>query len=312
MQADATRLQAGIAVDQVEVVRLENTLLRVEVSPETGGRLISLFHKGLSREFLWRNSRVRLERVPPGLSYDPNFYGGIDEVIPGDLLETIDGLDCPDHGELWTLPLDAHIEDDALYLAGRLPRWGLLYRKRVSLRPGADWVDLEYEIENVSGARRVFLWKLHAAVAVAPGDELSCPAQTAVEADPQWSRWGTRAPFAWPVVAGQRADRIPPADGTTDFLFLYDLWAGQAGLRRPGMGCEVAFSFDTRIFPYVCVFASYGGFDGHYTAVLEPCSAMPLSVNAAERLGQCSVLDAGARLATRVSIYAGPLRAEAG
>jgi hypothetical protein len=61
------------------------------------------------------------------------------------------------------------------------------------------------------------------------------------------------------------------------------------------------------VFPYVCTFASYGGFDGHVTAILEPCTAMPLSVVAAARLGQCSTLDAGQRLQTRVSLYAGPL-----
>ena len=214
---------------------------------------------------------------------------------------------APDHGELWTLPLAARPEAGALYLEGRLPRWGLHYRKRVSLRPGTSWLDMDYELENVSGARRVFLWKLHAALAIAPGDELVCPADTAVAADPQWSRWGTSAPFAWPVVAGQRADRIPPADGTTDFLFLYNLRAGRVGLRRPSVGAEVTLAFDPQVFPYVCVFASYGGFDGHYTAVLEPCTAMPLSVNEAKRLGQCSVLEAGARLTTRVSIYAGLL-----
>src|SRR5688500_12278725 len=248
---DPPRLQSGLAVDGVTVVRLENERLRVDVAPEIGGRLTSLFHKGLSLECLWRNPRLRLERGPPGAPYDANFYGGIDEVIPSDLPERIDGLDSPDHGELWTLPLAASLEAGALYLEGRLPRWGLHYRKRVSLRPDTSWVDLDYEIENVSGARRVFLWKLHAALTIAPGDELVCPADTAVAADPRWSRWGTAAPFAWPVVAGQRADRIPPADGTTDFLFLYHLRAGEVGLRRPSVGAEITLAYDRQVFPYV-------------------------------------------------------------
>jgi hypothetical protein len=58
----------------------------------------------------------------------------------------------------------------------------------------------------------------------------------------------------------------------------------------------------------MCYFASYGGFDGHYTAVLEPSTAMPVSVNEAMALNQCSFLEAGNFLATRISIYAGPLR----
>jgi hypothetical protein len=43
----------------------------------------------------------------------------------------------------------------------------------------------------------------------------------------------------------------------------------------------------------------------NYTAVLEPATAMPVSVNEAARLKQCSLLKAGEQLSTRVSIYAG-------
>jgi hypothetical protein len=39
-----------------------------------------------------------------GADYDSNFYGGIDELIPNDIPENIDGIDDPDHGELWTTP----------------------------------------------------------------------------------------------------------------------------------------------------------------------------------------------------------------
>ena len=308
MGVDGTRIQAGITVDQAQVVRLENERLRVEVSPQTGGRLTSLVNHALGQEFLWRNPRVPLAPAPAGAPYDPNFYGGIDEVLPGDLPEVIDGLACPDHGEVWNLPLTWQIDGEALALRGRLPTWGLDFRKRVSLRPGADRVDLDYQIDNVSGQRRAFLWKLHAAAVIGPGDVLDCPAESAAAADPEWSRWGTAAPFGWPLVAGQRADVVPPPDGTTDFLFLYGLREGRAALQRPAAGCELRLEFDRSVFPYVCVFASYGGFDGHYTLILEPATAMPLSVNEAARLGQCTVLEAGGRVNTRVSVYAGRMR----
>ncbi len=312
MDSSAVTLQTGIPVDAVTVARLENAQLQVDVSPETGGRVTRLYHKTLDRDFLWRNPRLALAPAPYGAPYDPNFYGGLDDVIPGDLPERIGDLDCPDHGELWTLPLQPERDGPTLRLRGQLPRWGLRVSKHFSLRPGASWLDVDYQIENVSGERRVFLWKLHAAAAISPGDQLDCPAATGSVADPRWSRWGAAAPFAWPLVAGQRADVIPPADGTTDFLFLSDLRAGRVGLRRPDLGAEFSLAFDPQVFPYVCVFASYGGFDGHYTAVLEPSTAMPLSVNEAARLGQCSRLAAGARLTTRVSLYAGPLRSDTG
>lgn len=302
-----------LTLDSLPILRLETDLLRVDIASQIGGRILSIYHKELGREFLWKNEGLPLRTSQPGDPYDPNFWGGIDEVIPGDLPEVIAGLSSPDHGELWTLPLESGIEGDTLLLEGTLPRWGLHYQKRVSLRADSPWIDLDYRIHNATAERRTFLWKLHAAVQIAPGDRIGCPAEWAVAADPQWSRWKDQQPFHWPMVEGQRADVIPAPDGTTDFLFLYGLREGWLSLLQPAQGialpgCEFSIAFDPQVFPYVCYFASYGGFDGHYTAVLEPATAMPLSVNEAARLGQCSVLAPGESLTTRVSLYAGPPR----
>jgi hypothetical protein len=293
-------------LDDVEIFRLESDFLRVDVAPATGGRIVRIYNKPLGQEFLWKNARLSLTPARPGDPYDPNFYGGIDELLPGDLPEMVDGLPAPDHGELWTLPLAASVEDGTLALGGRLPVWGLGYHKRLSLRPDSPWLDVDYRIANRSGGRRVFAWKLHAALRIAPGDQILCPAQTAAVADPHWSRWKTEQPFAWPELDGQRADIIPPQDGTTDFLVLYDLQAGEMGLRRAGLGSQFRIHFDTAVFPYAYYFADYGGFDGHYTAVIEPCTAMPVSLAEATRLGQCAALENGEDLTTRISFYAGP------
>jgi hypothetical protein len=298
-----------VFVDGVQAWRLESDFLRVDVCPALGGRILSVFHKPLGHEFLWRNPNLPLALVKPGSAYDPNFWGGIDEVIPGDLPEEIHGLVNPDHGELWTLLLNSRLSDDGLDLHGILPVWGLRYRKRVALRDGSPWVDLSYEIVNQSKAPRAFLWKLHAAVAIEPGDRLVCPARSALVADPQWSRLRISSAFDWqnpPLTPLESPDRIPPPDGTTEFLFLYGLESGHMALRRDTPALEFRLEFDPLVFPYACYFASYGGLDGHYTAVLEPATAMPVSVNEAARLGQCSVLQPGERLVTRVGVYAGP------
>lgn len=305
MKKPFPRIQEGIVQDQVKVIRLENHHLIVDVSPQNGGRITRLFNKELDREFLWKNDRLTLQRVQPGEAYDPNFYGGIDEVIPGDLPETIRGLNCPDHGELWTLPLDYHIQSQTLELSGQLPVWELHYQKRIHLRPDSPWLDMQVRIENRSNQPRVFLWKLHAAALISPGDQLICPAKTAVPADPQWARNHREAPFDWPTAQGEPVDRIPAPDGTTDFLFLTSLSAGWVRLRSPTRGCEFLIEFDPQVFPYLCYFASYGGFDVHYVAVLEPASAMPLSVTEADRLGQCTRLEPGQHLTTQISMYAG-------
>jgi hypothetical protein len=296
----------GQRTDDVPTVRLENNVLQIDVAPAVGGRVVSVLYKPQSYQFLWRNSRLRLRRCEPGSPYDPNFFGGIDELVPGDMPEEINSLPNPDHGELWTAALDYGIEDCELVLRGQLPICGLRYERRLYLRPDTPYLDIDYRLSNPTPERRVFLWKLHAALQIAPGDRIICPARSARVVDPRWSHWRTSEPFAWPTVEGMRADVAPPVDGTTDFLYLYDLQVGSmAWVSRDG-ALTFAYRFDQQVFPYAWYFASYGGMNGHYTAVLEPCTSMPISVKEAARLGQCSALAPGQVLQTRVTLYAGP------
>lgn len=295
-------------IDGCEVIDLENDQLRVRVAPGVGGRVVGLFNKSLKHEFLWKNPRLRLQRHPPGAEYDPNFYGGIDELLPNDMAETVDGLNLSDHGELWTAALDWRADESTLRLSGRMPVSGLQYERTMRLADDTPEVRFDYRITNSGDQRRRFLWKLHAAIAIIEGDCVVCPARTAKVVDPAWTRWQQREPFAWPNVDGGRADVIPPNNGTVDFLYLYDLNSGHLAWQRPSAGLELGYSFDTAVFPFVWYFASYGGFDGHYTAVLEPCTSMPMSLNEAIGHGRCSELGPGQSLQTSVTLYAGSVR----
>ena len=314
-----TEIVTGLQQAGSPIVRLQSEQLEVDVAPKVGGRIIGIRQRGSGHEFLWRNSRLPLELKPPGSEYDPNFYGGIDELLPNDIAETIDGVACPDHGELWTRSLDWWIDGQSLVLEGRLPLCGLTYERRMTLRADSPHVDFQYRLTNPTGTERHFLWKLHAALAVAEGDVIECPARQAQVVDPAYSRFGTLSPFAWPHIEGQRADVVPPQNGTMDFFYLFDLQAGRIawtrntesgppGLRRlaPAGRLKFEYTFDTAVFPFVWLFASYGGFDGHYTVILEPCTTMPIGVGDAIRHGRCSRLLPGEALETKVSLYAGP------
>jgi len=298
-------IQQNPRCDGIPIVRLESADLQLDVAPGVGGRVISIIDKQTGHEFLWRNQALRLELKPGGTEYDPNFYGGIEELLPNDLAERIDQVDCPDHGELWTTALDSKVTDDRLTVRGRLPKFGLTYEREMRLRPDAPWIDFTYRITNTASQPRHFLWKLHAALAVEAGDVIECPARQASIVDPAWSRFKTTAPFAWPNLEGRATNIVPLKDGTMDFFYLYDLPVGEMFWRRPHSGLKCGYHFDTKVFPYAWLFASYGGFLGHYTIILEPCTTMPMSVNDAAAQGQCSRLDRGGVLETNVSLYAG-------
>ena len=288
-----------------EIVRLRSPQLEVDVAPGVGGRIVQIRYLPSGHAFLWNNAGLILELLPHGSEYDPNFYGGIDELIPNDIPETIEGTFCADHGELWTTPLDWHWEETTLVMEGRLPFFGLSYVPE-RLRNDSPIIELRDPIANECAASRHFLWKLHSAIAVSPGDRIECPARHPQVVDLQYSRFGTLEPFAWPEIEGRRADVVPDNDGTVDFFYLYDLDSGRIAWTRPAHQLKFEYRFDRSVFPFAWLFASYGGFDGHYTVVLEPCTTMPISVNAAMANGRCSHLGPGDVLETDVAIYAGP------
>lgn len=298
-------IRQDLQLDGVQLVRLESPQLLVDVAPSVGGRIVGLIDKKSGYDFLWRNTSLLLEPKPNDSEYDPNFYGGIDELLPNDLPEPINGVDCPDHGELWTTPLQSKVLGDRLILEGRLPRCGLAYEREMRLRPGSPWLDFRYRITNTTNQQRQFLWKLHAALAVQEGDRIECPARKAQIVDPAWSRFKTIAPFRWPNLEGRAVDIVPARDGTMDFFYLFDLAAGEMFWRRPGAGLKFGYQFDISVFPFAWLFASWGGFLGHYTIILEPCTAMPMSVSEAASKNQCSRLEPGQILETNVSLYAG-------
>ncbi len=300
-----TCVQESSRLDGLPIVRLESDQLRVEVAPGVGGRIVSLIHRASGHEFLWRNRVLPLQCLPAGSEYDPNFFGGIDELLPNDIPETIDGVSCPDHGELWTTPLDWQSDGHQLKLRGMLPRFGLRYEREMALHADRPCLELAYRISNPTAQPRHFLWKLHAALAVAPGDLVDCPAGKAQVVDLAWSRYHTLAPFNWPRIEGQDANVVPAPDGTVDFFYLYELTEGRIAWQRPSQGLNFAYHFDRKVFPYAWLFASYGGFNGHYTIILEPCSTMPLSVNEAAAKNQCSLLQPGETFETQVMIETG-------
>src|SRR5882724_9502773 len=126
--------------NDIEILVLENDHLALSIAPSLGGKIISLFNKNLQKEFLWTNKKLSLKINNSGDDYDSNFIGGIDELIPNDIPETIDGILYPDHGELWTTRLNHEIIGNKIKLTGRLELSGLGYSKTVYLGQDSPFI----------------------------------------------------------------------------------------------------------------------------------------------------------------------------
>lgn len=269
------------------LVVLESAELRVELVPEVGARIISMVDRRTGYEFLWRNQDVPLRREKPGTDYDPNWYGGIDELLPNDPPETIAGIACPDHGELWTAAFDyKQVGSNVVALTAHIPRFNFEVVRVVEVAEHS--CRCKSRITSHAADPRPFLWKLHPALKIQPGDQISCSAERFTVADPECSRR---------TGAGQwEGEIVPEFDGTAEFLYLHGLWNGYISWERGGKKFDVRF--DASVFRYAWYFASYGGFMGHHVAVLEPCTTMPMHVGEADLLGQCPTLQPGQSIET--------------
>ncbi len=289
----------------IKILVIENDHLSVSIVPALGGKLLSIFNKKLLKEFVWVNKQLLLKSNVPGADYDSNFLGGIDELIPNDQPENIDGINYPDHGELWTTPLRYEIENNQIKLHGILPKSQLYYSKIIELNNDHPVITFNYSIKNENNKQRHFLWKLHAALRINPGDKLLTSAINGQVVDLDYSRYKTLEPFKWPLIENTDAGVIPIKNNSIDFFYLYEIPTGNMMLQSADEDQLFCYSYDTKIFPYQWYFASYGGFLNHYTAILEPCTNMPMIVNDAIEKKQSSMLKPGETLNTQVQIFAG-------
>ena len=266
---------------------LENDFLRITLDPAHGGRIIAFQDKCSGQEMLWYDS----SRLPvnPALDYDGNFAGGMDELLPNDPPE--DGF--PDHGELWTLPLDCEADRKKAELHGVLPLSRLEYRRTMHLEENT--LVSEYRIENTASHPLDFLWKLHGAALIEPGDVLEVPANCIQAADPgDWSKTPHSMPQKW-----NGTYTVPEMNGSSDFFFLTDLIGNEIRLKRCN-GTIFNCLFDAKIFPCVWIFASFGRLNGSRTLIMEPSTNYPGTLAEARRSKVCASLNPGESIHTTV------------
>ena len=269
------------------MVHLASDAIEVEIAPEVGARIVSFTDRQTGYQFLWRNPDLPLRLEKPGTPYDTNFFGGIDVLMPNDMPETIAGIECPDHGEVWTTPFAFKpLSECSVALTAHLPRFDFEIANIVEVIENSCRVFAR--VTNMGRQTVPFMWKLHAALAIQPGDAIDCAAEEFTPVDIHQSR--RKMPGKW------EGETVPTFDGSMEFLYLHPLWNGYISWQRREKKFDIRFDRD--VFPYAWYWASYGGFHGKHVAVLEPCTCMPKSVNEAHALGQCSVLAPGNSLET--------------
>jgi galactose mutarotase-like enzyme len=221
---------------------LENKTLRIEIIPEQGGHIESLVDRRTGKNWVWHPEGYlpSPHALPVGAPFDDNRRGGWEEVFPNDAAGEFQGYSLVDHGELWSQPWKI-IENEhyGIKMSYRCERVPVDVEKTIVFSDGDASFRLHYRFKSRAEKPLPYLFKLHPAIAIEPGDELLLP----------------------PCVIKQVSQ---------DLTYVTELAEGWAGVRNVRTATELKIRFDLRDIPNVGAFESFGKLRNPDMLVLAP------------------------------------------
>ncbi len=272
---------------------LENELLAVSILPDPGAKIYDLIWKPADRQILWQNPRVPPQRFPVDSNFDNYWCGGWDEGFPTCDACEYNGENYPNLGELrsvrWNVDtLECSGETAVAELSAFGPITPVRARKRVTVHKGS--VSVQYELLNLGPLAFDFIWGSHPALAVTDSTKLHIPAEIGLvrlSSSPVLGLPGQR--YAWPMLETAEGhtdvSRVQAVDaGTFCGHYATNLRGGWYGVEFASEELGLTFEFPREQCPVLWMWLVYGGWRGHYHAIIEPWTSCP--VNLAEAVRQ--------------------------
>lgn len=150
-------------------VTIENDCFTLDVWPQFGGKISSVIDKADGHELLYSYPAELPTRCQYGTNYADSWYAGWDEcfpaVAPGAFpTHPYEGVQNPDHGELWSLPTTAVPTRDGITTVWHGLRFG--YRLTRKLYLEGPSIVAEYTLVNLAPFEFPFAWAQHALLSI--------------------------------------------------------------------------------------------------------------------------------------------------
>lgn len=288
---------------------LEDEAARVVIVPSLGAKIVSIYDKRLSFEWLVGPQRP-LQPVIYGSSFVAQDMSGWDEMFP-----TINACDyplpgeyaggfLPDHGEVWSLPWQVESQE-AAGLVLRVDGVALPYclRRRAALvSPGV--LLLEYQLENTGIAPFAYLWAAHPQYVAGEHTAIVLPesATQVINVLPGevWGAAGERYPWPHPRSKDGRLwelERIRSADNhdCRKFYLPPESPIPWAALVNQHLGCSLRMEWSPAELPYLGIWVDEGTYNPQAVVALEPSNGYYDSLDVAIRNRRVSIIEGGTR-----------------
>ena len=293
----------------MQLVVLENELLRVGVLAGKGADIVELNDKRRDLDLVWLSpSGVQNPRASAGTSRDPlatfveTYPGGWQEVFPnGGAPSSYGGAHYGQHDEVFALAWDAEIvEDTAEAIAVRFTvhthKVPCTIEKTMRMVAGSPQLRIEERLVNTGAVPVRAMWGHHITFGppfLGPGCRIRVPDGVTVlphgEAiAPGGRRVANTEAFPWPLARDEDGAEVDlsviPERGTpSDIAYLADFPEdrGWYEIADPDTGVGSRVEWDARQMPYLWYWQEFGATTGYpwygqtYTIGLEPFSSYP-------------------------------------
>ncbi|HEX2325408.1 MAG TPA: hypothetical protein VHQ00_08405 [Chloroflexota bacterium] len=310
---------AGLEVDGQRALALEGEAVRLVLLPGVGAKIVSCLDRRTGHEYVWRNPAGRI--VPPeyGGAFERYDISGWDECFPGigrcPYPEAPwQGVEVPDHGEVWTLPWHAEGQGEGLRLWTHGVRFPYTFEKRIT--PTATGFATHYRVRNRAPFPFRCGWSTHPLFAATPQTRVLVPEGVRVRVEVSFS--GRLGPLlsehAWPRAVDRSGLEVdlslmgPAGQGEADKLYTTPLPAGWAALHDGASDQWLAFTFDPSDVPLVGFWGNRGGWPPErpcFNLALEPCAGCPDRLDIAVPRGEFRTVPPEGELAWRLDVHVG-------
>jgi hypothetical protein len=315
---EACRISDRWSFNGLQVVVLENRLVRTTVIVDLGARLHEFVYKPLDRDFFWHNPRIEPRLPVFQADIDAWLSGGMDEAIPTGHVSTYRGETYPYLGETWSLRwnyeitsrepslVEVHLWRHTPISPLRLDRW-------VAISQDQPIIRMRHRIKNLGHDRFDFLWGLHPCWDVSPSSRFDIPAgEMLIEDSAPSNRLGPKGtrytwPYASEALTGRQVDvrRMPaPGLGFGEFHFATELHDGWLAVTDTEAKVGAGLVFPKDVFKAVWLWTTAGNWRGYYVGAFEAWTGYPQKLHDAVDHGVYGSLEAGQELECETALVA--------
>ena len=286
---------------------LENENLKIVIHPYLGGKITSFYLKEKEFELSAQSSqeqaqaRNRVEAENRRDNFAPYAYG-MDDAFPNVNQEVIDWegrmLSYPDHGEIWSADFDiCEQSSDEVRIRWQSPEFNYLYEMCMKLN--GHTLEIEYHIVNHGKEELPCIWTWHGLLRYEQDMEIILPKNVLYYRNVLDDCILGKEGMVYPLQNGVYDFTRMPNPVECDMVKYYneeDVTEGHCGIYYPTQNVSHYLDYDAKMFPYLGIWITAGGFQGDFNAALEPTNGYYDRMSKARDNQKLPVLQTGEKL----------------